>query len=38
MIFVNYGAAGYYYIEHAIWNGLTVGDLVFPWYLDIYNI
>lgn len=33
MIFVNYGSAGYYYIEHAIWNGLTVGDLVFPWFI-----
>lgn len=33
MMFVNYGSAGYWYIDHAIWNGLTVGDLVFPWFI-----
>ncbi|GAB1608749.1 heparan-alpha-glucosaminide N-acetyltransferase-like, partial [Argonauta hians] len=35
MIFVNYGGGGYQYFEHAQWNGLTVADLVFPWFIFI---
>ncbi|KAL6080547.1 Heparan-alpha-glucosaminide N-acetyltransferase [Balamuthia mandrillaris] len=35
MIFVNYGGGGYYYLNHSIWNGLTVADLVFPWFIWI---
>jgi hypothetical protein len=31
MIFVNDGAGGYWFFEHATWNGLCVADLVFPW-------
>ena len=31
MIFVNDGAGGYYFMEHATWNGLYVADLAFPW-------
>ena len=31
MIFVNDGAGGYYFLEHATWNGLHVADLAFPW-------
>ena len=31
MIFVNDGAGGYWFFEHAKWNGLLVADLVFPW-------
>ena len=31
MIFVNDGAGGYWFMEHATWNGLQVADLVFPW-------
>ena len=31
MIFVNDGAGGYWFMEHAPWNGLQVADLVFPW-------
>eukprot|EP01137_Pigoraptor_chileana_P002065 Opistho-2@180 len=33
MIFVNYGGGGYYFFQHSTWNGLTVADLVFPWFL-----
>lgn len=33
MIFVNYGGGRYWYFEHAHWNGLTVADLVFPWFI-----
>ncbi|XP_033100089.1 heparan-alpha-glucosaminide N-acetyltransferase-like isoform X2 [Anneissia japonica] len=35
MIFVNYGGGRYWYFEHSIWNGLTVADLVFPWFIFI---
>jgi heparan-alpha-glucosaminide N-acetyltransferase len=34
MIFANDGGAGYYFFEHATWDGLYVADLVFPWYLS----
>lgn len=35
MVFVNYGGGGYYFFEHAQWNGLTLADLVFPWFIFI---
>ncbi|CAH0547298.1 unnamed protein product [Brassicogethes aeneus] len=35
MIFANFGAGGYYFIEHATWNGLHVADLIFPWFIWI---
>ena len=35
MIFVNDGAGGYWFLEHATWNGLQVADVVFPWYAHI---
>lgn len=35
MIFVNYGGGGYWYFNHAEWNGLTVADLLFPWFVWI---
>ena len=35
MIFVNYGGGGYWFFKHARWNGLTVADLVFPWFMWI---
>lgn len=38
MIFVNYGGGGYNFMDHAIWNGLTVGDLVFPWFMWIMGV
>jgi heparan-alpha-glucosaminide N-acetyltransferase len=31
MIFVNDAAGGYWFMEHATWNGLQVADLAFPW-------
>lgn len=34
MIFVNDGGAGYYFLDHATWDGLYVADLVFPWYVQ----
>ncbi|XP_042888385.1 heparan-alpha-glucosaminide N-acetyltransferase-like [Penaeus japonicus] len=38
MIFVNYGAGRYWFLEHATWNGLQVADLVFPWFLWIMGV
>lgn len=38
MIFVNYGGGGYRFIEHAVWNGLHIADLVFPWFLWIMGV
>ncbi|XP_038061794.1 heparan-alpha-glucosaminide N-acetyltransferase-like [Patiria miniata] len=35
MIFVNHGGGGYWFFKHARWNGLTVADLVFPWFVFI---
>lgn len=35
MIFVNYGGGGFWFFEHPPWNGLTVADLVFPWFVFI---
>lgn len=33
MIMVNYGGAGYMILEHKPWNGLTLADLVFPFFI-----
>ncbi|XP_019864996.1 heparan-alpha-glucosaminide N-acetyltransferase-like [Aethina tumida] len=33
MIFVNYGGGKYWFFQHSAWNGLTVADLIFPWFL-----
>lgn len=35
MVFVNYGGGGYWYFRHSVWNGLTVADLVFPWFVFV---
>lgn len=35
MIFVNYGGGGYFFFNHSTWNGLTVADLLFPWFIWI---
>ncbi|XP_011498330.1 PREDICTED: heparan-alpha-glucosaminide N-acetyltransferase-like [Ceratosolen solmsi marchali] len=32
MIFVNNGGGKYVFLKHAAWNGLTVADLVLPWF------
>lgn len=38
MIFVNSGGGGYWWIEHATWDGLHVADVVFPWFLWIMGV
>ncbi|XP_053920700.1 heparan-alpha-glucosaminide N-acetyltransferase isoform X2 [Cuculus canorus] len=35
MVFVNYGGGKYWFFRHESWNGLTVADLVFPWFVFI---
>ncbi|KAG8454409.1 hypothetical protein GDO86_000870 [Hymenochirus boettgeri] len=35
MVFVNYGGGGYWFFRHQSWNGLTLADLVFPWFVFI---
>jgi len=38
MIFVNYGGGGYWFLDHAPWNGATVADLLFPWFMWIMGV
>ncbi|XP_034936352.1 heparan-alpha-glucosaminide N-acetyltransferase-like [Chelonus insularis] len=38
MIFVNNGGGGYVFFEHAPWDGLTVADLVLPWFAWIMGV
>lgn len=38
MIFVNSGGGHYWWIDHAVWNGLHIADLVFPWFLFIMGV
>ena len=33
MVFVNQGGGWYWWLNHSFWNGLTVADLVFPWFV-----
>ncbi|KAK6629837.1 hypothetical protein RUM43_003657 [Polyplax serrata] len=35
MIFVNYNGGDYTTFKHSPWNGLTIADLVFPWFVWI---
>ncbi|XP_050393496.1 heparan-alpha-glucosaminide N-acetyltransferase isoform X4 [Patella vulgata] len=35
MIFVNYRGGDYWFFKHSKWNGLTVADIVFPWFVFI---
>lgn len=35
MVFVNYGGGGYYWLNHSSWDGLTVADILFPWFVWI---
>jgi len=38
MIFVSAGGGGYWFFDHSKWNGLTVADLVFPWFVWIMGV
>ncbi|ETV99365.1 hypothetical protein, variant [Aphanomyces invadans] len=38
MIFVNLGGGEFWYFKHATWNGLTVADVVFPFFVWIMGV
>ncbi|XP_024215499.1 heparan-alpha-glucosaminide N-acetyltransferase isoform X2 [Halyomorpha halys] len=38
MLFVNYGGGKYKYFQHTPWNGLTIADIVFPWFAFIMGM
>lgn len=38
MIFANYGSGGYAAFDHAIWNGLQLADVIFPWFMWIMGV
>ncbi|EZA60115.1 Heparan-alpha-glucosaminide N-acetyltransferase [Ooceraea biroi] len=38
MIFVNNGGGNYVFFNHTAWNGLTVADLVLPWFAWIMGL
>uniref|UniRef100_A0A1B0DGT0 Heparan-alpha-glucosaminide N-acetyltransferase catalytic domain-containing protein n=1 Tax=Phlebotomus papatasi TaxID=29031 RepID=A0A1B0DGT0_PHLPP len=38
MVFVNSGAGGYTWLEHATWNGIHFADFIFPWFLWIMGV
>ncbi|KAI1296680.1 Heparan-alpha-glucosaminide N-acetyltransferase [Halotydeus destructor] len=38
MIFVNYGAGGYAFLDHAPWYGINFADLVFPTFIFMMGI
>lgn len=38
MIFVNYGGGGYWFFDHAAWNGFTLADTVFPWFMWMMGV
>lgn len=38
MIFVNDGAGGYWILEHSTWDGILIGDFVFPWFMWIMGV
>lgn len=38
MIFVNSGGGGYWFLEHAPWNGLTLADILFPSFIFISGV
>ncbi|RZF36528.1 hypothetical protein LSTR_LSTR008863 [Laodelphax striatellus] len=38
MIFCNYGGGQYSIFKHSSWNGLTVADVIFPWFAWIMGV
>jgi len=38
MIFVNFRGGNYWFFRHSKWNGLTVADLVFPWFMFLMGV
>ena len=38
MLFANFGGGRYWFFDHARWNGLTVADLLFPWFVFMSGV
>lgn len=38
MVFVNLGGGDYWYMNHSYYDGLTIADLVFPWFIYIMGV
>lgn len=38
MVFVNYGGGKYWFFHHSPWNGITLADVVFPWFVWIMGV
>jgi heparan-alpha-glucosaminide N-acetyltransferase len=38
MMFANFGAGGYSFLDHSVWNGLQLADFVFPCFIFIMGI
>merc|ERR1712130_136077 len=38
MMFVNYGGGLYWFFDHSRWHGLTLADLVMPWFMFVMGI
>lgn len=38
MVFVNYGGGKYWFFHHTPWNGISIADLVFPWFVWIMGV
>lgn len=38
MVFVNGGGGGYWFMDHATWDGLLVADVVFPWFMFMMGV
>ena len=38
MVFVNLGGGNYWFLNHTAWNGLTIADVVFPWFIWIMGV
>jgi len=38
MIFVNFRGGYYWFFRHSAWNGLTVADLVFAWFMFLMGV
>ena len=38
MMFANFDGGVYWFFDHARWNGLTVADLLFPWFVFMSGV
>ena len=38
MIFVNSNGGYYWWLTHSFWNGVTIADLVFPWFIFMMGV